>query len=233
MTLDCALRLSEVLLALALVQQGIEHLRLGLHENRLAVARLLGAITLLSGISNCYALGGLMAVGLLSLRRFHGPYNGGSDLMTLVATLSLWLAEMAPTAQWRAAALGYLAIQLTLSYAQSGWVKIINPAWRSGQALVDVFAFTAYPVSEHTRRWARYPRLLRIMSWAIFGFELAFPFALIHWVSLLLALFVAAVFHLANACLFGLNRFFWIWLSAYPSIIWWQLTQMQQIFFCL
>jgi len=39
---------------------------------------------------------------------------------------------------------------------------------------------------------------------------------------LYVALFVAAVFHLANACLFGLNRFFWIWPAAYPVVIWFQ-----------
>jgi hypothetical protein len=33
---------------------------------------------------------------------------------------------------------------------------------------------------------------------------------------------LAAAFHLANACLFGLNRFFWVWLAAYPSLIWLQ-----------
>jgi len=30
------------------------------------------------------------------------------------------------------------------------------------------------------------------------------------------------VFHLGNACIFGLNRFFWVWLAAYPSILWLQ-----------
>ena len=38
----------------------------------------------------------------------------------------------------------------------------------------------------------------------------------------ILALGLAAAFHVANALLFGLNRFVWFWLSAYPSIIWLQ-----------
>ena len=38
--------------------------------------------------------------------------------------------------------------------------------------------------------------------------------------ALIAALAVAALFHFANACLFGLNRFFWIWIAAYPSILW-------------
>lgn len=222
MNLDTAVRLCEILLSIALLQQSLEHLRSSPGERLLFGLRLAGALVLLCGFGNAWALAGLFSLGLVSLWRFQGPYNGGSDLMTQVATLSLLLAELAPSPQLSAMALGYLAIQLSLSYLQSGWVKVINPAWRSGQALVDVFAFTAYPVSEQTRRWAEHPRLLRAMAWGIFGFELVFPLALLHWASLYLALTVAAGFHLANACLFGLNRFLWIWLSAYPAIIWWQ-----------
>jgi hypothetical protein len=53
-------------------------------------------------------------------------------------------------------------------------------------------------------------------------FEVLFPLALVSQVSLIVALVVAAGFHLANACVFGLNRFFGIWLAAYPSLIWLQ-----------
>ena len=53
-------------------------------------------------------------------------------------------------------------------------------------------------------------------------FELAFPLALASLATLALALVGAACFHLANAFLFGLNRFFWTWIAAYPSLIWLQ-----------
>jgi len=43
---------------------------------------------------------------------------------------------------------------------------------------------------------------------------------------LTIALSIAALFHLANACLFGLNRFFWIWPAAFPVILWFQLRLM-------
>jgi hypothetical protein len=32
----------------------------------------------------------------------------------------------------------------------------------------------------------------------------------------------AATVHLANACQFGLNRFFRTWLAVYPEILWLQ-----------
>ena len=118
--------------------------------------------------------------------------------------------------------MGYLAIQLILSYFQAGWVKVINPEWRSGKALENVFAFTAYPVSQSVRQWATNPALMFYMSWAVILFELIFPLTIFSTVALYIALFIAAVFHLANACLFGLNRFFWIWPAAYPILIWFQ-----------
>jgi hypothetical protein len=60
------------------------------------------------------------------------------------------------------------------------------------------------------------------MSWAVISFELLFPLALLTHLTLIIGLAIAAIFHFANACLFGLNRFFWIWLAAYPSILWLQ-----------
>jgi hypothetical protein len=66
------------------------------------------------------------------------------------------------------------------------------------------------------------PRLLLAMGWGVMGFELAFPVAFLWRPALVAGLVIAGTFHAANACLFGLNRFFWIWLCAYPSILWLQ-----------
>ena len=63
---------------------------------------------------------------------------------------------------------------------------------------------------------------LFVMGWAVILFELVFPLALLDPVALKLALLCAAGFHFSNACFFGLNRFFWIWLCAYPALIWFQ-----------
>jgi hypothetical protein len=32
---------------------------------------------------------------------------------------------------------------------------------------------------------------------------------------------IAAVFHLTNAVVFGLNRFLWAWLAAFPALLFW------------
>ena len=44
-------------------------------------------------------------------------------------------------------------------------------------------------------------------------FETLFPLALLGVASLQVALIVAALFHLSTACVFGLNRFLWIWIA--------------------
>lgn len=222
MSLELARRLVEILLALALIQQSLEHLRGFRDERLLAAARIVLCGLVLAGVAAPWPLVGLAGLSLLILHRFQGPYNGGSDRMGLLILWCLTLSRLAPTPILQELAFGYLGAQLTLSYFISGWVKVVNPDWRSGRALRDVFQFSAYPVAEDLRRLAERERLLRAMSWGVMGFELAFPLTLLWPPALAVGLVVAATFHLANAGLFGLNRFFWTWLSAYPAILWLQ-----------
>jgi hypothetical protein len=217
-----AVRLSEILLALNIAQQSLEHGRGLQPEKNLAVASFLLSLLLLAGFHPVFMEAGLLVIAAMLLRRFQGPYNGGSDAMTMLILLCLFLSHIAPTRFWQEIALGYLAFQLTFSYFQSGYIKIINADWRKGRALQDVFAITAYPVSGQVRSLSTYPRLLLVMSWVVILFELAFPLSLLNPTAFMIALVIAAFFHLANAWLFGLNRFFWIWPAAYPVLAWFQ-----------
>ena len=65
------------------------------------------------------------------------------------------------------------------------------------------------------------------MSWALILFELLFPLTLVDGTALKVGLATAAAFHLATACMFGLNRFLWIWLAAYPLLLWFQQRVIQ------
>ncbi len=222
MTLGDAARLTEILLATAFIQQSAEHLRRFRDERWLFLARIGLCGLVISGVASPWPLVGLALSSLVLLRRFQGPYNGGSDRMGLLALWCLTLIHALPTETAREIAFGYLGAQLGLSYFIAGWVKIMNPDWRRGQALREVFAFSNYPVSEALRRWADRPRVLLALSWAVMLFEIGFPLTLLSHASLVVGLTVAAAFHLANACLFGLNRFFWTWLAVYPALIWLQ-----------
>ncbi|RYY75759.1 MAG: HTTM domain-containing protein [Gammaproteobacteria bacterium] len=222
MLLDQAVRCSEIILAFALVQQGLEYCRGMQPEKTLGFVSVCLSVLLLLGFYPAIIECALLVLTGILLYRFQGPYNGGSDCMTALVLLCLFLSHVAPTTFWQEIALGYLAFQLCFSYFQSGYIKVINRDWRNGQALKDVFSITAYPVSELTRRFGQLPRIMLVMSWLVILFELVFPLSLSSQISLILALIVAGLFHLANACLLGLNRFFWIWLSAYPILIWFQ-----------
>ena len=222
MSLDQAVRYSEILLAVAYVLQSLEFLRGHKPEKYVGLLRLILSLLLLSGIAPLPVETGLLLIAGWLLYRFQGPYNGGSDAMSILVLLCLWLSHLTPSLFWRELVLGYLAFQVTFSYFQAGYIKVINADWRNGQALRDVFVFTAYPVSESVRRWGSAPRLLWAMGWAVMLFELLFPLALLNKSLLVIALFIAFLFHLANACLFGLNRFLWIWPAAYPILFWFQ-----------
>ena len=229
MTFDFALRLTSALMALAFVQQSLEHLRpaVRLQERLLFAPRLILSLALIAAsigtpidLHPGWITLALVSNHLLILPFFNGPYNGGADRMSLLILLCLAGAYNLPEPAWRELAFGYLGMQLLLSYFMAGWVKIVNPDWRSGRALRDVFLFSAYPAGENIRRWAGHHRLLLGAGWAVIGFELAFPLSFLSLPTLIAGLAIAALFHAANACLFGLNRFFWIWICAYPSILW-------------
>ncbi len=222
MSLELALRWTEILLGFAFVQQSLEHLKSHQNDRVLFGLRLIFSVILMVGLQSQWVLLALVVISMLMLQRFQGPYNGGSDRMGLLILFCLTLAHFMPTLQLKELAFGYLGIQLVLSYFMAGWVKVVNPEWRRGQALQDVFAFSAYPVSLSLRGWAQRPQILFYMSWAVMLFELVFPLTLLTQYSLYMGLGIAAAFHFSNACLFGLNRFFWVWIAAYPSIIWFQ-----------
>jgi len=222
MSLDTAIRLTEILLSIALIQQSLEHI-FGLRDERLLYCvRLVLAVLLLAGVQSQWVCLALFINVLFVLRRFQGPYNGGSDLLSMLLITSLAAVHFVPEGRWQEYIFGYLGLQVVFSYFKSGWSKVIHRDWRTGQALVDVFEFSVYPASDATRAWAVHPRLLLAMAWAVILFELLFPLALLSREALVIGLTVAMSFHVANFVLFGFNRFVWVWAAAYPSLIWLQ-----------
>jgi hypothetical protein len=222
MILEVAVRWSEILAGLAFLQQSAEHLTAPANERRLYILRMVLALLLITGVQPAIIEALLVLLGIATLYRFQGPYNGGSDRMSLLLLFCLLAARLAPTRQWQEIALGYLAVQILLSYAISGWVKLTNPDWRTGQALQDIFQFSVYPVSERLRSLAMAPTLLLGLSWTLMLFEILFPLALFDARYLKAALVIGGLFHLVNGCVFGLNRFLWIWIAAYPCLLWFQ-----------
>lgn len=147
--------------------------------------------------------------------RFRGSFNGGSDSMLLVVTLSLAVAYTWP--EHARIALTYCAVQLVLSYFLAGVAKLRDPAWRSGRALAILVELPQYRVPRSLA--SIIARLTRIGSWAILAFEIAFPLVFASPLACTILLVIGAAFHIGNALVFGLDRFVWTWLAAYPALV--------------
>jgi hypothetical protein len=149
--------------------------------------------------------------------RFRGTFNGGSDAMLLVVLLGLAIARSgAPKV-----GLGYIAAQLVLSYVLAGVAKLREPRWRDGSALAALVALPSYGVPPALIGLLTRAAIARTAGYALLAFELGFPIALIDPTACRVLLVLAALFHLGNAIVFGLNRFLWAWLAAFPALLVW------------
>lgn len=190
--------------------------------NALLLLRLALAVALMGGQ---LGLGGavlLFVLALLLLIRWRGAFNGGSDFMTLVAITGLLVAHGVGSLTdhntgWRAG-FGYICLQTLSSYFVSGWVKLLRPEWRSGRAMT-LFLDTGIYGPLPQKSLLRHPALARTGSWTFTLWEGCFPLALLDVRLAWLFCAVAALFHFLVFLYFGLNRFFWAWLTTFPAVL--------------
>lgn len=162
----------------------------------------------------------LFASYRLVIARLGGPFNGGSDAMTSLCLLTLGLAALgSPNGALQYVALGYLGVQTVFSYFVAGIAKLKERGWRQGTALLHFARLPKYGVPVWARSLLKRPGLALGASWAILLFECSFPYALRGERTCLVYLSLGACFHLANALLFGLNRFLSSWLAVYPVLL--------------
>jgi hypothetical protein len=159
---------------------------------------------------------------LLVSLRWLGTFNGGSDYMTFLILYSITTARYFQNHERvLKGALLFIAIQTCLSYFVAGVVKLKRADWRSGFALRAFITSSNYEVPERVRRLTSRPRLFMMMSWILIIFECGFPLALHDPRTAVFFITAAALFHLGAFYLFGLNRFFFAWLAAYPALFYW------------
>jgi len=168
-------------------------------------------------------IGFLFLGNLLILIRWRGAFNGGSDFMTLVVLTGLLISQVLaafgrPELGWQAA-FWYIAIQAITSYFMSGSVKLLRREWRNGSAMTIFLNGAIYGPLSHTHL-LRKSWLALLGSWGFIVWEILFPFSLLDPRLATLFCAVAALFHFLVFWFFGLNRFFWAWLCAFPAIIW-------------
>ncbi len=205
---------------------------------------LFGARFILLGLCLVEPFSGWIALLFLSqvavMLWWRGPFNGGSDYMTLQVLLSLSLCSIFRSHPMVIrGVLFFTGIQVLFSYVVAGWVKIKSEDWRNGQALEAFLQQSIYRPLILTEVLRKRPRIGFAASWGIMLWELSFAvlffpigaptigvgvmssFNMTVETKIYVCLFyigTAIVFHFVNFILFGLNRFFLAWLSALPAL---------------
>jgi hypothetical protein len=163
----------------------------------------------------------LWITALLVNVRFRGPWNGGSDHMLLLVTTAIAIGEAGRSSDLVVqGAVAWVGVQSILSYAMAGFAKLRTGAWRDGSALPVLLAIPAYGVPSGMRRVVAVPALARLGAWSVLAFECGFPLVLLGPHLALGGVALAALFHLANAWTFGLNRFLLTWAVTWPAVVW-------------
>ena len=190
------------------------------YRAQLWLRAVLALVLMIQGSSLLLVLALFMGT-LLLLVRWRGAFNGGSDFMTLVAVTGMLIAQT--VAVWAGHGLGwavglsYIAIHTLSSYFVSGWIKLLQPEWRSGRALtvfLDGGLYGPLPPNSMFRR----PKVAWACSWAFILWEAVFPLVLLQAEWALLFMCVAVVFHFLVFWFFGLNRFFWAWVTNLTAV---------------
>jgi len=149
---------------------------------------------------------------LLICMRFRGNFNGGSDMMVFVIATGLIIGGKL--------GLIYIAIHTCYSYFKAGLAKIVQPSWRSGSAISQFLGVSLYSeIQAAGKKLNLHKGTTLFLSLLTLAFELSIPliFVIPHLGQYY---FVAAtLFHATIFIFFGLNRFFFIWLAAWPAVL--------------
>ncbi|MFJ1542166.1 alpha/beta fold hydrolase [Micromonospora chalcea] len=157
-----------------------------------------------------------------SVGTFPGHVYGtdGSDQASFLVQATAALARSSRQPRVADAALWFLALQSTLNYTASGWVKMVSPTWRSGRAMPGVMRTVTYGHRGAWRATQRFPRSSTAVGHAVLALECLFPIVFAGR-GRLAPLFVgsAAAFHAANAGLMGLGRFVGAFSAMHPAVL--------------
>ena len=179
----------------------------------------LGALACILLPGNLWVLGGLLALQWILPFRHRGAYNGGSDFMTAQVLGAVFLMRACHHQPMVVRAVfAYLGFQTVFSYFISGFIKARHPGWRNGRALQEFLRSNRYGTPRVVSELLQIPGVPRALSVTLLLFELSFPLVLtgpwLAWIFLVIGI----VFHYLVYRVYGLNRFFWAWLSAYPAV---------------
>jgi len=167
-----------------------------------------------------FALATLIIIQFYFFNSFNGPFNGGSDYISTLLLLGHFImsAFLMNLKVIHFVSL-YIAIQTVLSYFLPGIYKLLNQSWRTGLALNNIALSPNFSIPINLKTILTKPILSKIICKSIVLLEVFFPlllFILPKW-PLIIGLII---FHFINFLIFGLNRFIFAWIAAYPFLFW-------------
>ena len=234
MTLTFALQLTYSLLSLTMAMQGLEMFFISRKSEFIGVWKFDQTFLNLKVISfsqviiasicliypNPYLFLLLFLSHLLVCIRFRGTFNGGSDMMIFVLLTGVLICSFAATEKVKSLGLIYISIHALYSYFKAGLVKFLEADWRNGLALPIFLSRSLYSNTRAVGRWlSAKPGLGLVLCWITILFELS---AAILWFEprfTVLYCVIAGLFHFFIFLSFGLNRFFWAWMTAWPAVV--------------
>lgn len=165
---------------------------------------------------------GVLALGVLAghclahLRLFVG-LDGADQMQGVVwAGIAVYAFDLGTIAQY--AAVGFIAVQLVLSYLTSGMVKVVSDTWVRGEAVSRVMRAATYGPPT-LAKWMQTSILTRFFSWSTIAFELGSPALLLFGLPGTVAfLVIAFLFHVGVALAMGLTTFVFAFSATYPIV---------------
>ena len=160
---------------------------------------------------------------ILSLKTYIG-YTGADQILKITfITASLCILFQSEVSY--STGLIFLSLQLIISYATPGLMRIFQKEWRNGTHLI-------YITRQHTYGNKYLFKVLKgnlifrkVSAYGIALFEIGSLVAFLLPIELVIVyLFIGALFHISNSIVMGLNTFIWAFIGIYPAYIWLALT---------
>ncbi len=174
---------------------------------------------LLIPLSSPWIVAAMFLLHLMTCIRFRGTFNGGSDMMAFVLLTGALIFTSFESSESSRFGFLYIAIHTIYSYFKAGLSKIMQKDWRSGRALPLFLKRSLYPDIQKLSGWLSNQKTLSLLAcWTVMAFEIMILTLPVFPNLISIYFLISLGFHFSVFLMFGLNRFFWIWLAAWPSI---------------
>lgn len=187
----------------------------------LIVLRLLLIVIVNFPLTNRFHFYGFMLLFIIEILSKYRCQFGrdGSDQMDTIIIAGLTVSYLLKNESLEIMGIAFIAFQSILSYFTSGFSKLFAPVWTSGNAIIAILNANSYGSKKAAAAILRIPHGEKIICMMVIILECLIPVSLFLPLKISIYFFsFGLIFHLSNAVVMGLNKFFWSWMATYPAI---------------